>query len=283
MKKSIDIETVLRELYCVSGCRVSIHGTDYTEIAAYPREASPFCCLIHSSSKAYLGCLRGDAEALSRVRTTEEPYIYRCPFGLYEAVAPLYHGGVLTGFLMMGQVADDAPASRDNVLERAMEYADDGRFTREEVRGAILRLPETDRERLMSFVSIMTICAEYITLSGRMDLPTRDLAHMVKDYINHHYAEHIALDDLCTQFGCSKSTLMNAFRDSYGLTVGKYLTDVRINRAIHCLNDTDAPVREISAECGYADQGYFTKVFAAQTGFSPTEFRRRMRENNGKI
>ena len=61
MKKSIDIETVLRELYSVSGCRVSIHDSEYVEIAAYPRELSPFCRMIQSNPSAYLCCLRGDS------------------------------------------------------------------------------------------------------------------------------------------------------------------------------------------------------------------------------
>ena len=41
---------------------------------------------------------------------------------------------------------------------------------------------------------------------------------------------------------------------------------------------TDCSVREIAQECGFSDQGYFTKVFSASTGFSPTEFRRKMLE-----
>lgn len=278
MKNSIDIETVLRELYTVSGCRVSIHDSEYVEIAAYPHELTSFCRLAQTSPSAYLDCLRGDAEALARVRRTEEPYIYRCRLGLYEAVAPLYQAGVLTGYLMMGQVADSDRDEKENIFQKVKLCFENGKLDRDAMRWAISELPTTTAERFSSFVGIMTICAEYITLSGRMNLPVRDLAHMVKKYIHQNYARHFCLDDLCENFRCSKSTLMNSFREAYGTTINRYVTEVRVSRAKRMLADTDTSVREIAAECGFADQGYFTKVFVAAAGMAPTEYRRRARE-----
>ena len=76
---------------------------------------------------------------------------------------------------------------------------------------------------------------------------------------------------------------MNTFRAAYGTTIGKYLTDVRIGRAERLLAETDRPIREISAECGFADQGYFTKVFSAARGQSPTDFRRRVRGEGASV
>jgi len=283
MKKNFDIETVLQELYTVSGCRVSIHDSEYAEIAAYPHELSPFCRMIQTSPSSYTGCLRGDAEALSRVRRSESPYIYRCHMGLYEAVAPLYHAGVLTGYLMMGQLADRENGTKDDIFLRAQKALPDGDFTLQQLRAEVDNILETTAEMFSSFVSIMSICAEYITLSGHMDLPARDLAHMVKNYIHQNYSRHIVLDDLCENFRCSKSTLMNTFRAAYGTTIGKYLTDVRIGRAERLLAETDRPIREISAECGFADQGYFTKVFSAARGQSPTDFRRRVRGEGASV
>ena len=275
MKKSIDIETVLRELHTVSGCRVSIHDCEYTEIAAYPHDLSPFCALVQEDQGARMMCVRADAEALSRVRTTESPYIYRCHMGLYEAVAPLYHAGVLTGYLMMGQVADSGEGSREDIFKLALSATESGKIDSRQLREVIDRLAQLSAPMFSSFVNIMTICAEYITLSGRMELPAWDLAHMLKKYIYQNYSQHLTLDELCRTFCCSKSTLMNTFRRAYGVTVWQYITDVRLNRAKELLAGTDHTVRSIAAECGYSEQGYFTKAFAAEVGMSPTEYRRK--------
>ncbi len=275
MKKSIDIETVLRELYTVSGCRVSIHDCEYTEIAAYPHDLSPFCSLIQTNRDLLAGCIRADTEALSRVRTSESPYIYRCHMGLYEAVAPLYHAGVLTGYLMMGQVADNAEGAREDIFRRAEAAAGQSGVTPRQLREEIGRLASISAPMFSSFVNIMTICAEYITLSGRMELPAWDLGHMLKKYIYQNYSRHLTLDELCRTFCCSKSTLMNTFRRAYGITVWQYITEVRLTRAKELLAGTDHTVRSIAAECGYSEQGYFTKAFAAEVGMSPTEYRRK--------
>jgi len=275
MKKSIDIETVLRELHTVSGCRVSIHDCEYTEIAAYPHDLSPFCALVQEDQGARMMCVRADTEALSRVRTTESHYIYRCHMGLYEAVAPLYHAGVLTGYLMMGQVADSGEGSREDIFKLALSATESGKIDSRQLREVIDRLAQLSAPMFSSFVNIMTICAEYITLSGRMELPAWDLAHMLKKYIYQNYSQHLTLDELCRTFCCSKSTLMNTFRRAYGVTVWQYITDVRLNRAKELLAGTDHTVRSIAAECGYSEQGYFTKAFAAEVGMSPTEYRRK--------
>jgi len=58
---------------------------------------------------------------------------------------------------------------------------------------------------------------------------------------------------------------------------------VRVNRARRLLTDTDKPVRQISAECGFSDQGYFTKVFSAATGYAPTDFRRILQEDENAL
>lgn len=273
MKEKIEIETVLRELYSVSGCRVSIHDSEYNEIAAYPRDLSPFCTLIQQNPANHAACLRCDSGAQERARRAEAPYIFRCHMGLYEAVAPLYHSGVLTGYLMIGQVADASTNSLDNIFTRALESCG-GFYNEEELSREVARIATTDNSRFSSFVNIMTICAEYITLTGKLNLPARDLAHMVKKYLHQNYGHHISLDDLCENFRCSKSTLMNTFRNAYGITVGKYLTQIRLDHARRLLIESDRAVRDIAAECGFTDQGYFTKVFAAAEKCAPTDFRK---------
>ena len=50
-----DIRTILRDLHLVSGFRVSLHGTDFSEISAYPEEISPFCRLVQENPKAIPG------------------------------------------------------------------------------------------------------------------------------------------------------------------------------------------------------------------------------------
>ena len=279
MQKQIDMETVLKELHLVSGCRVSVHDPESTEIAAYPQEVSPFCRLIQTKPDAYLACLTGDAEALAKVQRTGEPYIYKCHMGLYEAVAPLYSAGILTGFLMIGQIADDEDLRSGDIFSRALELLGEDTPDAASLSKAVAALTSVGSDRFSSFVSIMQICADYLTLTDRMHPASPDLAHLVRQYVTAHYAEKITLDALCHQFGCSKSTLMNTFRHAYGMTIVAYLTEVRLSHVRRMLAESDRPIRDIAILCGFAEQGYLTRVFTESTGVSPSAFRRHMKKS----
>ncbi len=278
MNHELDMETILRELYLVSGCRVSVHDPESTEIAAYPRELSPFCRLVQTNPQAHLSCLGGDAAALAEVRRSGKPYIYRCHMGLYEAVAPLYSAGVFSGYLMIGQIADSAQNQKDEVFKKATGVLGADTPDIQSLRAAIEALAAMDEARFSSFVSIMQICAAYLTLTDRMHPAQPDLAHQIRQYITVHYAEKVSLDMLCKHFGCSKSTLMNTFRAAYDMTIVAYLTEVRVSHARRMLAESERSIHDISVLCGFAEQGYLTRVFTEATGVSPSAFRRHMKK-----
>ena len=48
-----EIISVLAELYKITGFRVSLHGADYSEIAAYPTEKREFCRMVHKNPEEY--------------------------------------------------------------------------------------------------------------------------------------------------------------------------------------------------------------------------------------
>ncbi len=276
MKQIIDMDSILRELYRLSGCRVSIHDTDCTEIAAYPQDVSPFCRLIQTKPEAHLACLKKDSDAIARVKKTEEPYIYRCHLGLWEAVAPLYSAGILSGYLMLGQIAPREDGAREDIFTRAIAMLGEDSPDRVSLTKAVAALSETDEEQFSSFVTIMRICADYITLTERLNPSEPMLAHGIRKYLNANYAQKISLDDLCAQFCCCKSTLMNSFRAAYSITIVEYLTEVRLSHARRMLAETNRSIRDIAALCGFSDQGYFTRVFSEDTGVSPSAFRKHM-------
>ena len=55
----------------------------------------------------------------------------------------------------------------------------------------------------------------------------------------------------------------------------EYLTDVRLDRAVYYLKETNLSVEEISAEIGYAGQTGFYQVFKNRYDMTPGEFRKK--------
>ena len=58
-----------------------------------------------------------------------------------------------------------------------------------------------------------------------------------------------------------------------GLSLHKYLTRTRIDRAIDLLSTTAMSVGEVGAQVGFHDPSHFSKAFEKVTGHSPSAFR----------
>lgn len=60
MEHPIELTDVLKELHNISGFRISVHDTDFKEIAAYPSELGPFCKLLQQNPDARKICVAND-------------------------------------------------------------------------------------------------------------------------------------------------------------------------------------------------------------------------------
>ena len=262
-----EIISVLAELYKITGFRVSLHGADYSEIAAYPTEKRQFCRMVHKLPGGYKQCVACDKAACKRALNDKSTYIYTCRYGFTEAVSPLYNFGTLTGFLMMGQVFECDPDG--NALHHEVNSID---LLGEEYVALAKDTPRVDADMVRSYVKIMTICAQYLTLSNAIPSTKQTVAEMATKFIFDNYKSKITIADICDEIGCSKSTLITSFKKEYGTTVNNYITDVRLGEAVNMLKIGDRNIGEIATETGFSDQSYFSKVFSAKYGIPPSEY-----------
>ena len=96
----------------------------------------------------------------------------------------------------------------------------------------------------------------------------------VKEYLDEHYTEKIALDYLSEHFFINKFYLSKIFKETYGTTVNNYLISKRITRAKQLLRFTDMTVDEIGVAVGMGDANYFSRMFRKVEGSSPREYRK---------
>ncbi len=97
----------------------------------------------------------------------------------------------------------------------------------------------------------------------------------VLDFIADNFAQDITTYMLCNRFGYDEAYFCRRFKELTGLTPMNYLQIYRLEQARTFLDRTDLKISEISAQCGFADQNYFSRCFKRRYNTTPTEYRHR--------
>lgn len=114
-------------------------------------------------------------------------------------------------------------------------------------------------------------CAtDVMQFSSMKDNP---IVKKAEDYIEKRISEDLSLEDVAAAINVSPSYLSRMFKDVKGENYINYLTDMRLRRARELLKDPHMTIKEISAEIGFNDQNYFSRIFKNKFGMTPTEFR----------
>lgn len=264
-----DIQSMLKDLYLISGLNMTIFDIDGNMTISYPEQKSAFCSLINENKKAYEKCQQCDQAAFERVKKTGKIDIYQCYFHLYEACVPLYTYGMHTGYLMMGQTLSKSLIDKEQLKLTALPYVE----SEEKLNKAIEQISVHSKEQILSFASIIDICAKYLTLTNRIEAKNKNLAQEVKQYIIQNYSHDITIEHLCCYFYCSKATLINHFKNTYHQTVHQYLLTYRLEKAKEYLKNEKLSIQEVAINCGFKDANYFSKAFKKFYGVSPNQYR----------
>lgn len=102
------------------------------------------------------------------------------------------------------------------------------------------------------------------------------------EYIHKHYQRDIAIADLADLAALSVSGLHRLFKRHTRLTVGEYITQLRVGKACSLLVSTDKPISCIADEVGYANLSHFNRQFLANKQLTPREFRRAYQHKGGE-
>jgi AraC family transcriptional regulator len=87
--------------------------------------------------------------------------------------------------------------------------------------------------------------------------------------------EPITIDDMARTAMYSKFHFTRVFQRATGVSPGRFLSALRLEKAKQLLLSTSLSVTEISYQVGYASVGTFSTRFKNSVGLAPTEFRQR--------
>lgn len=107
---------------------------------------------------------------------------------------------------------------------------------------------------------------------GSVEAPdkSKTVFESMLSYVKNHFSDaDLSLRKIADIFSYTEKYLSHLFKKNTGVNFNVYLTEMRIDYAVKCMEGGMRSVREISEICGYYDALYFSKVFKRVKGETP--------------
>lgn len=105
----------------------------------------------------------------------------------------------------------------------------------------------------------------------------KDITEVI-NYVEQNYTQKITLKMLAQEFNINESYLSRMFKSQTGKNLIYYVNEKKMRKAKELLSNPQIMVKQAAYAVGYDDQFYFNKLFKRFFGESPTEFRKRLSE-----
>ncbi len=99
-----------------------------------------------------------------------------------------------------------------------------------------------------------------------------DMIRNVIAFLEEHSTQSISGAILEEKFGYNFDYMNRKFKKVTGKTIFLYLRKLRINHAVYMLKMQNISISEVAAACGFCDIYYFSRVFKAEIGMTPTQY-----------
>jgi AraC-like DNA-binding protein len=96
-------------------------------------------------------------------------------------------------------------------------------------------------------------------------------------FIAEHFREDIDCADIALSADIHPKYAMSVFKRSTGMSLGEYVSLLRLSYAQALLLDEDASVLQVAMDSGFGSVSAFNKCFRKKSGMTPSEFRRERR------
>ncbi|MBQ8309777.1 MAG: PocR ligand-binding domain-containing protein, partial [Clostridia bacterium] len=224
-----ELERLLYDFYQISGMEVAIVDTKYRNLLSYRCPGKNFCGTVHKTSKCLDICIQSDREHLHAVEESKKPLTYICPFGIFEAIAPIMKNGSVIAYLFFAMGIEEKAGCDEYPLKQLREISEAQDFAY--LRQCIIEIPHYTRKTLEAYADLLLIMAEYIEKNDLMSDSVQTLGQLIQSYVEKNLQNKITLADLSWNLHCSTVTLTEHFKREFGITIMQYVTQKRMDTA----------------------------------------------------
>lgn len=95
------------------------------------------------------------------------------------------------------------------------------------------------------------------------------------NWIAENVAGDLRVERLAEQVGMSPRTFARVYTAKMGVTPARMVEKIRIEAVRRSLEESDMPIKQIAAHCGFGQEERLRSAFGRQVGTTPAEYRRR--------
>ena len=128
------------------------------------------------------------------------------------------------------------------------------------------------------YASMGMLCEEWISREASLFLPTSNAARVKRALEYTAKRMDLNLPQICRHAGISVRSLRRHLKNETGMTWDAYRHRCRLLQAITLLGESDQPMSEIAARCGFESPSGFAKAFRHAMGEAPRDYRHRARD-----
>jgi AraC-like DNA-binding protein len=144
--------------------------------------------------------------------------------------------------------------------------------------GALLRAQREPADDALPELRLALLLARLAPPPGRAALiPASGMSSTLKLQVNHSAQKRRpavpTIRELAAGLGMSPSHLRTRFRASCGVSLGRHMRELRLERACGLLRMTPARISEIAEQCGFNSLFSFSRAFSRRHGLSPSAYR----------
>lgn len=131
--------------------------------------------------------------------------------------------------------------------------------------------PHIIRGLLLSLLASVRILLEG---SAKEEAGNMKIRHIKNAVLSSFHESSLKVSSLAGQMNCTPDYLSWLFHRETGMTLNRYINNLRLKRASDLLKNTDYAVSEIAWICGFRSPAYFSRIFSREFGMAPGKFRR---------
>ena len=110
--------------------------------------------------------------------------------------------------------------------------------------------------------------------SGRKETGTPNWVSTVREIVHSRFTHSISLSNLASYAGIHPVYLSSEFPRYFNATLGSYIRNLRIEKSLHLLANSELTLTQIAYTCGFSDQSHFIREFKKVKSFTPSAYRK---------